>query len=56
MNDLMRLNRETENDYDRYEDLLLKRDQILKESGSILIAYTREFGELIETVFTSTIA
>ncbi len=52
MNDLMRLNRGTDNDYDRYEDLLLKRDQILKESGSILIAYTREFGELIETVFT----
>ncbi len=51
MNDLMRLNNETSNDYDRYEDLLLKRDQIIKESGSILIAYTREFGDLIQTVF-----
>lgn len=51
MNDLMRLDKGTENDYDRYEDLLLKRDQIIKESGSILIAYTREFGELIQTVF-----
>ena len=45
MNDLMRITKGTDNYYDRYEDLLLKRDQILKESGSILIAYTKEFGE-----------
>ncbi|MCR5507774.1 MAG: hypothetical protein K6F34_03715 [Lachnospiraceae bacterium] len=51
MNDLMRINDKTENDYDRYEELLLKRDHILKESESILIAYTREFGELMQTVF-----
>ena len=51
MNDLMRITKGTDNYYDRYEDLLLKRDQILKESGSILIAYTKEFGELMQTVF-----
>lgn len=51
MNDLMRINGKTDNDYDRYEDLLLKRDQIIKESGSILIAYIREFGELMQMAF-----
>lgn len=37
--------------YEQYEDLLLKRDQYRKEAGQILISYTKEFGDLINTVF-----
>ena len=43
-----------ENDDSRveeYEELLLKRDQLFKESESISINYTREFGELIMANF-----
>lgn len=34
-----------------YEELLLKRDQILKECDSYVIAYTLEYGELIQKSF-----
>ncbi len=34
-----------------YEDLLLRRDQILKECDSIVIAYTKEYGELTQRSF-----
>ena len=34
-----------------YEELLLRRDQILKECDSIVIAYTREYGELVQRSF-----
>ena len=37
--------------YERYEQLLLKRDQYRKEAGQILISYTKEFGDLINSVF-----
>ncbi len=33
--------------YKRYEDLLLKRDQLYKEAGSINTAYVKEFGDLL---------
>ena len=31
--------------YAEYEELLLRRDRLIRESGSILTAYTAEFGE-----------
>lgn len=37
--------------YDRYEELLLKRDQLLRECGGILTSYTKEFGELSALLF-----
>lgn len=37
--------------YERYEELLLKRDHLYKEAESILIRYTQEFGTLITEVF-----
>ena len=36
---------------EEYEELLLKRDQIFRESGSILTAYTKEFGDMIMANF-----
>ena len=33
--------------YGKYEELLLKRDQFLKEAGSVHTAYMKEFGELL---------
>lgn len=33
--------------YKRYETLLLKRDQLNKEAGSIEVSYVKEFGELL---------
>lgn len=38
-------NRDTR--YEEYEELVLRRDQLLKKTGSIQIAYTKEFGELL---------
>ena len=38
-------------DYDRYEELLLQRDQLEKEAHSYQQAYTRELGDLIVEVF-----
>ena len=37
--------------YDEYEMLLLQRDQYRKEASQILIAYTKRFGDLINSVF-----
>ena len=34
-----------------YEDLLCKKDQLVKESESLQISYTLEFGELITEIF-----
>lgn len=34
-----------------YEELLLKRDQLFRESGSYMTAYTQEFGDLITANF-----
>ena len=33
--------------YSEYEELLLRRDQMNVEADSYLVAYTREFGDLI---------
>ncbi len=33
--------------YEKYEELLLKRDRVVKEAESINIAYLREFGDLM---------
>ena len=41
--------------YGRYEELLLKRDQLYREAESILISYTKEFGELTAEVFSEKI-
>ncbi|MCF0141580.1 MAG: hypothetical protein HUJ78_06195 [Mogibacterium sp.] len=37
--------------YSRYEELLIKRDQYEREVESILISYTKEFGELTALIF-----
>lgn len=34
-----------------YEELLLRRDQLLRDSDSFQIAYIREFGELLTSIF-----
>lgn len=44
------INREQEL-YQEYEELLIRRDQLIKEAGSILIAYTSEFGDMITANF-----
>ncbi len=36
---------------EEYEELLLRRDQLLRESGSYMTAYTQEFGDLITANF-----
>ncbi len=41
--------------FTRYEELLLKRDQVQKEAAQILVNYTREFGELLANTFESRI-
>ena len=43
-----------ENDRERcsqYEELLLKRDQLFRECGSIMISFTKEFGDMIAANF-----
>lgn len=35
-------------DYDYYEELLLKRDALRKDAGSIMTAYIKEFGDLVK--------
>ncbi len=37
--------------YAEYEELLLRRDRLIRESGSILTAYTAEFGDMINENF-----
>ncbi len=41
----------TEAGIEEYEELLCKRDQLIKESESLQINYTLEFGELITGIF-----
>ncbi|MBQ7557978.1 MAG: hypothetical protein IJT00_07930, partial [Lachnospiraceae bacterium] len=36
---------------EEYEELLLRRDQLYREAGSYMTAYTREFGDLITSNF-----
>ena len=51
MNELGFLDGIYESDYEQYAELLCKRDQLYKESASILISYTQEFGDLITQNF-----
>lgn len=37
--------------YKEYEELLIRRDQLYEEASSILITYTKEFGDLITSNF-----
>ena len=37
--------------YEEYEELLLKRDQLFRVSGSYMTAYTQEFGDMITANF-----
>ncbi len=39
-----------------YEDLLIRRDQVYRDAGSYLVAYTQEFGDLINESFELKIA
>ncbi len=41
----------TDNSYEEYENLLLERDQLLKDADSIWISYTQIFGQLITDVY-----
>jgi hypothetical protein len=45
-----------DSDYERYEQLLLKRDELEKDAGSIMTAYIKEFGTLIRVSFEKQIA
>ena len=38
-------------DYKKYEELLLRRDQLLKEAGGIHTLYMQEFGDLLVELF-----
>ena len=51
MNSLVKVVNEKDKRIEEYEELLVKRDQLFKEAGSILTAYTKEFGELITANF-----
>jgi len=42
-------------DYEYYEQLILRRDRLLKDGESYRLAYIREFGELINKVFEAEI-
>ena len=37
--------------YEEYEELLVRRDQLFKEAGSLMTEYTAEFGDLITANF-----
>ncbi|XME04066.1 J domain-containing protein [Lachnospiraceae bacterium C1.1] len=51
MNDLILTDNKNDEKYDEYSELLCRRDQLNKECVSILIAYTREFRDLITKNF-----
>ncbi len=48
MNDIIRVKNVS---YDRYEELLMRRDAIKKEAFQYERAYVREFGDLILEIF-----
>ena len=51
-----KLNTETRDElFTRYEELLLKKEQLIKDGESYRIAYIREFGELTANVFKAKI-
>lgn len=47
----MNLVKSTDTQYEKYEDLLLERDQLLKEAGPIWTSYIKEFGKLLIDVY-----
>ncbi|MBQ1488252.1 MAG: hypothetical protein IIZ41_05775 [Lachnospiraceae bacterium] len=47
---------ETGNSREQYEEILVKRDQLLKEANSIKLAYHKEFGDLLLKAFEMKIA
>lgn len=47
----MQLIRITGGDYSRYEELLLRRDELEKEAEHILLHYTRVFGDITTEIF-----
>ncbi len=47
----MDLIKSTNAKYDEYESLLLERDQLRKDAGSIWVSYTQIFGQLIADVY-----
>ena len=51
MNELMVIKDDTKERYKEYEDLLLRRDQLDRDAGAYLTAYTKEFGDMITENF-----
>ena len=51
----MEIIRVASENYDRYEELLLQRDQLEKEAEGYRLEYTREFGDLITESFKAKI-
>lgn len=47
----MELVRVTGGDYSRYEELLLKRDEVEKQADHMFIEYTRIFGDITTEIF-----
>ena len=50
-NAIVKVMESTEKRYAEYEELLIKRDLLAREAGSILTAYTKEFGDQINANF-----
>ncbi len=50
-NSIVKVMESTEKRYTEYEELLIRRDQLAREAGSILTAYTKEFGDMINANF-----
>lgn len=50
-NSIVKVMESTERRYAEYEELLIKRDFLAREAGSILTAYTKEFGDIINANF-----
>ena len=46
MNEITNVKNIKDERYADYEELLIRRDQLYKDADSIMIAYTREFGDL----------
>lgn len=53
---MLRIIKINDSRYDRYEALLIERDNLRKDCDSIQITYFREFGDLLSTSFAGQIA
>ena len=47
----MELIKITDSDYEEYEALLLERDQVKKEAGSVWVWYIQTFGQLLSDIY-----